>query len=191
MSIQTELTRITNAKTAIKTAIEGKGVTVPAGTLLDGMAALIESIQAGGGNQSPLKIGHKSIIGAQQGTASIDFSDAGITQPYLLYAKLADNLEAVDDHCILEYLAIKNRGTYGEYVADGSAFVWKLSKDSSSVAVSAPGSSAVTSVFNSANAMGASPITVKDGIIYIYFEISSRFTRLHYGHEYDVYLIGY
>lgn len=49
MSIQTELTRITNAKAAIKTAIEGKGVTVPAGTLLDGMATLIEGIQAGGG----------------------------------------------------------------------------------------------------------------------------------------------
>ena len=49
MSIQTELTRITNAKAAIKTAIEGKGVTVPDGTLLDGMAALIESIQAGSG----------------------------------------------------------------------------------------------------------------------------------------------
>ena len=48
MSIQTELTRITNAKAAIKTAIEGKGVTVPAGTLLDGMASLIESIEAGG-----------------------------------------------------------------------------------------------------------------------------------------------
>lgn len=50
MSIQTELTRITNAKTAIKAAIEGKGVTVPAGTLLDDMAALIESIEAGGGS---------------------------------------------------------------------------------------------------------------------------------------------
>lgn len=49
MSIQTELTRITNAKAAIKAAIEGKGVTVPAATLLDGMAALIESIEAGGG----------------------------------------------------------------------------------------------------------------------------------------------
>lgn len=49
MGIQTELTRITNAKSAIKTAIEGKGVTVPDGTLLDGMAALIESIEAGGG----------------------------------------------------------------------------------------------------------------------------------------------
>ena len=53
MSIQTELTRITNAKTAIKTAIEGKGVTVPDGTLLDGMASLIESIEAGGGAKTP------------------------------------------------------------------------------------------------------------------------------------------
>lgn len=49
MSIQTELTRLTNAKAAIKAAIEGKGLTVPDATLLDGMAALIESIQAGGG----------------------------------------------------------------------------------------------------------------------------------------------
>ena len=49
MSIQTELTRITNAKAAVKAAIEGKGVTVPDGTLLDGMAPLIESIEAGGG----------------------------------------------------------------------------------------------------------------------------------------------
>ena len=49
MSIQTELTRIINAKAAIKAAVEGKGVTVPDGTLLDGMAALIESIEAGGG----------------------------------------------------------------------------------------------------------------------------------------------
>lgn len=49
MSIQTELTRITNAKATIKTAVEGKGVTVPDGTLLDGMAALIDSIEAGGG----------------------------------------------------------------------------------------------------------------------------------------------
>ena len=47
MSIQTELTRLTNAKAAIQTAIEGKGVTVPSDTLLDGMAALIESIEAG------------------------------------------------------------------------------------------------------------------------------------------------
>lgn len=49
MSIDTELARLTNAKAAIKAAIEGKGVTVPDGTLLDGMASLIEAIEAGGG----------------------------------------------------------------------------------------------------------------------------------------------
>ena len=54
MSIQTDLTRITNAKAAIKTAIEGKGVTVPDGTLLDGMASLIESIEVGGGGSFDL-----------------------------------------------------------------------------------------------------------------------------------------
>ena len=51
MSIQTELSRIINAKAAIKAAIEGKGVTVPEATLLEGMAALIESIEAGGGGK--------------------------------------------------------------------------------------------------------------------------------------------
>ena len=63
MSIQTELTRIINAKAAIKTAIEGKGVTVPEATLLDGMASLIEAIEAGGGE--------KTLFGAYFETGSI------------------------------------------------------------------------------------------------------------------------
>ena len=49
MSVQSEITRIESAKTAIAVAIAGKGVTVPDGTLLDGMAALVEAISAGGG----------------------------------------------------------------------------------------------------------------------------------------------
>ena len=49
MSVQTQIARIENAKTAIKTAIEGKGVTVQPDTKIDGMAALIDSIKAGGG----------------------------------------------------------------------------------------------------------------------------------------------
>ena len=49
MSVQTEITRIESAKTAITTAIEGKGVAVPTGTKLDGLAALVESIEVGGG----------------------------------------------------------------------------------------------------------------------------------------------
>ena len=48
MSVQSEVSRLQNAKAAIKAAIEGKGVTVPDATMLDGMVALIESIEAGG-----------------------------------------------------------------------------------------------------------------------------------------------
>ena len=57
MSIQSEITRIESAKTAIAAAIEGKGVTVPDATLLDGMASLIESIEAGGGSENQLVYG--------------------------------------------------------------------------------------------------------------------------------------
>lgn len=49
MSVSSEITRLTNAKSAIKTAIEGKGVTVSSSATLDGYADLIDSIQTGGG----------------------------------------------------------------------------------------------------------------------------------------------
>ena len=45
MSIQTDLTRIKNAKDTIKAYIEGNGLTVPDATLLDGMASMLEGIK--------------------------------------------------------------------------------------------------------------------------------------------------
>ena len=50
MSVQSEIDRIAGAKSDISTAITNKGVTVPSGTKLDGMAALISSIESGGGS---------------------------------------------------------------------------------------------------------------------------------------------
>lgn len=47
MSVQSEIDRIAGAKSDISTAITNKGVTVPSGTKLDGMAALIDSISGG------------------------------------------------------------------------------------------------------------------------------------------------
>jgi hypothetical protein len=44
MSIQSQINRIKSAKSAIAAAIANKGVTVPSGTSLDGMAALIDMI---------------------------------------------------------------------------------------------------------------------------------------------------
>ena len=55
MSISSEITRISNAKTAIAQSITNKGVTVPSGTKIDGMAALIDSIQTGGAAVQPSK----------------------------------------------------------------------------------------------------------------------------------------
>uniref|UniRef100_UPI0024310F5B hypothetical protein n=1 Tax=Leyella stercorea TaxID=363265 RepID=UPI0024310F5B len=44
MSVSSQITRISQAKTAIKAAIKAKGVDVPDATLLDGMADAIKSI---------------------------------------------------------------------------------------------------------------------------------------------------
>lgn len=49
MSIASEISRLQTAKADLKIAIEGKGVTVPSSTKLDGYADLVDSIEAGGG----------------------------------------------------------------------------------------------------------------------------------------------
>ena len=95
MSIQTELTRLTNAKAAIKTAIEGKGVTVPSDTLLDGMASLIESIEAGGGE--------KTLFGAYFETGSI-IPASDITTNYdIRFQRAFSDIDGNDNHpaCIV------------------------------------------------------------------------------------------
>ena len=47
MSIQSEINRLNTAKSDIATAIANKGVAVPSGTKIDGMAGLITDIQVG------------------------------------------------------------------------------------------------------------------------------------------------
>lgn len=104
MSIQTELSRIINAKAAIKVAIEGKGVTVPESTLLDGMASLIESIEAGGGSTEP----YAKII---TGTHTPAKNEKGIT--FL-----------PDDNLVLRYFILQK----GDYVESslGSYIIRKM-----------------------------------------------------------------
>lgn len=94
MSIQTELTRLTNAKAAIKAAIEGKGVTVPAATLLDGMATLIESIEAGGGTISGKKFISGEITFSETPTSEIIISHDSLgfrSQPFVFLAGTASS----------------------------------------------------------------------------------------------------
>ncbi len=49
MSVESEIIRLQTAKADLKTSIEDKGVTVPSSTKLDGYAALVDSIETGGG----------------------------------------------------------------------------------------------------------------------------------------------
>jgi hypothetical protein len=50
MSIQTELTRISDGVSDALVALEEKGVTIPDGIKVDGLADLIAAIESGGGN---------------------------------------------------------------------------------------------------------------------------------------------
>lgn len=52
MSLSSEITRLQNAKSALKTSIEAKGITVSDSTLISGYAALVDEIQTGGGGQA-------------------------------------------------------------------------------------------------------------------------------------------
>ena len=74
MSVQSEITRLENAKAAIKAAIEGKGVTVPEATLLDGMPALIESIETGADISPWRDIVTFSITPSEDLTGAINFT---------------------------------------------------------------------------------------------------------------------
>lgn len=133
MSIQTELSRIINAKAAIKAAIEGKGVTVPNGTLLDGMASLIESIETGGGAGNASVFG--SITPASNGPITIthNFGDGYNTDSkimgkttILIVAAASSNIsEGVYSICSVgkSYNASTNSYTRNSYTRWGNGFI--------------------------------------------------------------------
>lgn len=68
MSIAGEITRLQTAKSDLATSIANKGVTVPASATLDDYAALVDSIQTGGGGGSTLPYDAEvEWIGVRQG----------------------------------------------------------------------------------------------------------------------------
>lgn len=72
MSVQSEVSRLETAKSDLASAITAKGVTVPGTTKLDGYAALVEQIEAGGGG------GAYDIVSTDNGdgTQSLAIADA-------------------------------------------------------------------------------------------------------------------
>ena len=73
MSIATDLTRLQTAKADLKTAIEGKGVTVPSATKIDGYADLVDSIPSGGGGYSWNEVTMTSSFANSQGALNTLF----------------------------------------------------------------------------------------------------------------------
>lgn len=119
MSIQTELTRLTNAKAAIQAAIEGKGVTVPSGTLLDGMAALIDAIEAGGGG----KIATGTVIPADAESITIEHGLGEVPNVFFWCTTDFVNHNTTSKFGSLVVESIANSDTFcGGYI-DGQSFV--------------------------------------------------------------------
>jgi hypothetical protein len=93
MSIATEITRLQNAKSAIKTSIEGKGVTVPSSTTLDGYSTLIDSISSG--SSAWTKLGEKDITTASTSTSNsnvgtISCGSGAATKDKIIYVRVRD-----------------------------------------------------------------------------------------------------
>ena len=103
MSVQTQIDRLASAKAAIKAAIEGKGVTVPDATLLDGMASLIESIEAGGGGANNVSYGTYTAAGG--GSYKVEHA-LGATPAALLflYVGLPTDISARYDEAPIAHL---------------------------------------------------------------------------------------
>ena len=114
MSVQSEITRLTTAKSDISTAITNKGVTVPSGTKLDGMAALIDSISGG-----------EDVIIKQ-----VTF------QPSMNYL-LSDNRSVVTHNCgkIPKAVFIFSDNTNSSYVGYGYIFNFSGSNDTTNVSM--------------------------------------------------------
>ena len=56
MAISDAISRLQSAKSALKTSIEGKGVTVSSSAKLEDYPALVDSIQAGGGSSDDYEL---------------------------------------------------------------------------------------------------------------------------------------
>ena len=120
MSIQTDLTRIKNAKAAIKAYIEGKGLTVPDATLLDGMALMLENIEAGGGGG-----GSGTVSGYATGTYTVasDITiginisnavkiDTGLSEVKFFAFSKNFKVSSVSDYELLSGIWVYNNGDY-------------------------------------------------------------------------------
>ena len=120
MSIATEITRLQTAKADLKTAIEGKGVTVPSATKIDGYASLVSSIPSGGGGSGAVSLLDTITVPENARALRVDLEDY---QNYnFLFVYLEDFVLTANDWLY----AVKNStsgGSYNASVIDNSGII--------------------------------------------------------------------
>lgn len=127
MSVNSEIERLQNAKSALKTSIEGKGVSVPAATKLDGYSALVDSIETGGGS-APYIV--NPLNGASFGSETL--ANSSITHQYQVSS---GNIVQCSISCMGEYPTFYPNGSLSETFATFP--ITMLLKDTSSLHASA------------------------------------------------------
>lgn len=98
MSIQSELSRLQKAKEDLKAALEGKGVSVPEETTLDGYGALVSDISGGLHTISSGVVddsGTYVCIAVPEGAAYLGLVPGGVTATQLLIA--LDQIAGIPD----------------------------------------------------------------------------------------------
>lgn len=120
MSISDEILRLQTAKSDLATSIANKGVTVPASATLDDYAALVDSIQTGGGGGSALP--YDAEVEYLQGDGA-SYIDTGMKASGILHIKT----------CLVDFFTSTlistwpfggrnayNNNTYGIFVASNT-----------------------------------------------------------------------
>lgn len=102
MSITSEINRLKSAKTALKASIEGKGVTVPSATKIDGYASLVDQI-SGGAPQKYVIRPDAELLHRWTGDELI-VADLGLTLPaYATSAKVIKTGAALSPTITVDY----------------------------------------------------------------------------------------
>ena len=169
MSVQTEISRLESAKQAIASAIADKGVTVPSGTMLDGMAALIAIIEAGGGGSSDTGGASLSILGT--GTCS-GSGTANFT--------ITHGLGVTPKACFVYHPS----GTISTYTVMGSAVAYH-GDDTGSILTLQFGTRTTSLTINLYNTMSVScdseTMSTTSGTYNIYFKSSISYRWIAFG----------
>ena len=118
MSIQTELTRIKGAKADLKSWVEENGVTVPDGTLIDGLVELAKTVETGGegsGTESGYATGTYTV--AEDKTIGVSVRnalkiDSGLSEVKFFAFSKNIELGSPSEYELISGIWVYNNGSY-------------------------------------------------------------------------------